>query len=270
MENNNNGRGIFYGVIGVATLVVAIIGATFAYFSASVGKNDAINVASTVLSLRMQDMNSLLKRDLIPVDTVKKSTTERYDSNGDGKVDDTDEYKDVFVTDFYTFPGLDPQSKGKGAGTCADLNGNSICSVYTFTIKNPSETTAQEVVGSISFSGNTGFSNIKYAVFKGLASSITTYNVNDELKSTTATGATNGTLVARGSMPAKGVTEGTTQVWENTRETLAKEGTTSYTVLVWLEETGGDQNAEMGQKFSASILFSSPSGTGVTGVLTTG
>ena len=33
---NKNGQGIFYGVIGVATLVVAIIGATFAYFSASV------------------------------------------------------------------------------------------------------------------------------------------------------------------------------------------------------------------------------------------
>ena len=32
---NNNGRGIFYGVIGVATLVVAIIGATFAFFAAS-------------------------------------------------------------------------------------------------------------------------------------------------------------------------------------------------------------------------------------------
>lgn len=34
--DNNNGKGIFYGVIGVATLVVAIIGATFAYFSATV------------------------------------------------------------------------------------------------------------------------------------------------------------------------------------------------------------------------------------------
>lgn len=31
----NNGKGIFYGVIGVATLIVAIIGATFAFFSAS-------------------------------------------------------------------------------------------------------------------------------------------------------------------------------------------------------------------------------------------
>ena len=37
IEMENNGRGIFYGVIGVATLVVAIIGATFAYFSAQAG-----------------------------------------------------------------------------------------------------------------------------------------------------------------------------------------------------------------------------------------
>lgn len=34
-ENNRKGSGVFYAVVGVATLVVAIIGATFAYFSAS-------------------------------------------------------------------------------------------------------------------------------------------------------------------------------------------------------------------------------------------
>lgn len=38
----NNGKGIFYGVIGVATLIVAIIGATFAYFSASTSNSDTI------------------------------------------------------------------------------------------------------------------------------------------------------------------------------------------------------------------------------------
>ena len=32
---NNNGKGIFLGVVSVATLIVAIIGATFAYFSAT-------------------------------------------------------------------------------------------------------------------------------------------------------------------------------------------------------------------------------------------
>ena len=32
-RENRKGPGVFYAVIGVATLVVAIIGATFAYFS---------------------------------------------------------------------------------------------------------------------------------------------------------------------------------------------------------------------------------------------
>ena len=41
-QKNNNGRGIFYGVIGVATLVVAIIGATFAYFTATATNNNTI------------------------------------------------------------------------------------------------------------------------------------------------------------------------------------------------------------------------------------
>ena len=43
-EERNNGRGIFYGVIGVATLVVAIIGATFAYFSAQSATNYVDNI----------------------------------------------------------------------------------------------------------------------------------------------------------------------------------------------------------------------------------
>jgi len=34
-ENNRKGPGVFYAVMGVATLVVAIIGATFAFFSAT-------------------------------------------------------------------------------------------------------------------------------------------------------------------------------------------------------------------------------------------
>ena len=45
---NNNGRGIFYGVMGVATLVVAIVGATFAYFTATVKYNDVPRDVVTV------------------------------------------------------------------------------------------------------------------------------------------------------------------------------------------------------------------------------
>jgi predicted ribosomally synthesized peptide with SipW-like signal peptide len=54
-QRKNNGRGIFYGVIGVATLVVAIIGATFAYFTATGNDNGTItgNMATITFSLNV-------------------------------------------------------------------------------------------------------------------------------------------------------------------------------------------------------------------------
>ena len=68
MENNRRGSEIFLGVIGVATLVVAIIGATFAFFSASTNSDaDAISVQSTTLALNYTDITGTnLKSALIP------------------------------------------------------------------------------------------------------------------------------------------------------------------------------------------------------------
>ena len=73
---NKNGQGIFYGVIGVATLVVAIIGATFAYFSASVSGNgssvtgNTLDVTGTNLTLEVEKMSydgvSGINPDLVP------------------------------------------------------------------------------------------------------------------------------------------------------------------------------------------------------------
>ena len=75
---NNNGKGIFYGVIGVATLVVAIIGATFAYFSANAtldSSSDNIsgttnNQISTALTLKVTRVNKTVTNaksiDLVP------------------------------------------------------------------------------------------------------------------------------------------------------------------------------------------------------------
>ena len=66
---NNNGRGIFYGVIGVATLVVAMIGATFAYFSASISTDgDPITFNSTTIDLSLSQNTTGIKYNLIPVD----------------------------------------------------------------------------------------------------------------------------------------------------------------------------------------------------------
>ena len=69
-EKHNNGRGIFYGVIGVATLIVAIIGATFAYFTATQSNNTTIagNAASVTFGLQVERIaNRFESKGLIPM-----------------------------------------------------------------------------------------------------------------------------------------------------------------------------------------------------------
>ena len=105
-NENKKGRGIFYGVIGVATLVVAIIGATFAYFTATQTNDNTItgNAASINFGL----------------DVERAETTDQ--TNG----------------------GLIPMSntmveKAVSAETpCKDDNGNSVCQIYKITLTNQS------------------------------------------------------------------------------------------------------------------------------------
>ncbi len=78
----NNGKGIFYGVIGVATLIVAIIGATFAFFSASATNDNTItgqtlDVASS-FTLNVEKVNlggTAPSNDLVPADLNGGDTT---------------------------------------------------------------------------------------------------------------------------------------------------------------------------------------------------
>ena len=72
MENKNR-NGILLGVVGVATLVVTIIGATFAYFTASVSGSGPVNATSYQFSMgltisKVAPTGSGIK-DLIPVAT---------------------------------------------------------------------------------------------------------------------------------------------------------------------------------------------------------
>ena len=119
---NNNGRGIFYGVIGVATLVVAIVGATFAYFAASTQGNTgkvATNAASVKGSLEITEGASYVAPDLIPAD--KATMISSFGHTGDDKTN---------------------TGKCRGA-SAADHNANyGMCSYYTFTINNKASVAA--------------------------------------------------------------------------------------------------------------------------------
>ena len=122
----NNGKGIFYGVIGVATLIVAIIGATFAYFTATASNNAVTGTAAqSGLELKVEQ-TSTGKGDMVPqlTSTIASAVT-----------------------------GTDSKS-------CVDGNGNTVCKVYSVTLTNTGSS-AVTVSGTIAFTGGT-FANLKW------------------------------------------------------------------------------------------------------------
>ena len=122
-EQKNNGRGIFYGVIGVATLVVAIIGATFAYFTATAGNNVITgNMASISLSL-----------------DVTKMTTADQELGGM-----------IPMSNNMIEPAL-----ASSKGVCIDDNNNAVCQIYKITITNDSSA-GQFVDGYVALKGGSG------------------------------------------------------------------------------------------------------------------
>ena len=110
MDTNNlekkNSKMLFLSTVGVLTLIVAIAGATYAYFSATASNNNTITGTSAY------GENSL----------ALEVTSE---SNGEGKL----------------IPQLDSAIQeaitgATGKGSCIDSNDNTICKVYSIKVTN--------------------------------------------------------------------------------------------------------------------------------------
>ena len=132
MEENRKGPGVFYAVVGVATLVVAIIGATFAYFSASTtNKTDVTGSTASGASLSMaitRVSDAGTAANMIPMLT-------------------TDLQKGVTGT----------ESK-----SCIDANGNTVCQVYKITVTNGSADIGINVKGTMNLASTA--KNMKWEV----------------------------------------------------------------------------------------------------------
>lgn len=121
--SENKGRGLFYGVIAIATFIVMAVGATFAYFTATTeSMNSAVTTGSTTLQLEYISYGSAwMRNDLIPADTLVV------------------EYSVENQSDVTTSSGTDEEGQyiANGNNTiCKDDYGNSICSLYVFQVKN--------------------------------------------------------------------------------------------------------------------------------------
>ena len=227
--DNNKSRGIFLGVLSVATLIVSIIGATFAWFVASDSGNEgaakagAANVANTLtLSETVDD-----RQNMIPVtEEIMKASYKRT----------------VAAT-------------GTGTGRCegySEAGGNTVynlCSIYQFTVSN-SASIAQTIYASLTANTNT-FTNLKYCIFEGEAG--TSDTTKGACRNMPTEGNTDSNIFSE-VIPAK---EGTTP------------STHTYTLVMYINETTGDQTAaDSGKAFTGTISITSADGSNhMTGAL---
>ncbi len=139
---NKNGQGIFYGVIGVATLIVAIIGATFAYFSAT-GNTNASTISGTTgsgggLSLVVTDETTSATGRLVPQLTSALGTAV--------------------------------------AASCVDGNSNTVCKVYSIVVSNVG-TSAVATTGTLDLEAGTANTHMHWALLDGSATAVPTGGV---------------------------------------------------------------------------------------------
>ena len=191
-EQKNNGRGIFYGVIGVATLVVAIIGATFAYFTATASNNNVItgNMATIQFGL-----------------SVAKVT--HVDETKGGMIPMSNTMVEAAVLDTLG---------GNAAKTCVDANGNAVCQVYKITVTNTG-TASLFLDGYVTLTGGSGVptdagSNATNKTTMRWAQVFCTGTQTDEITGCTTVGkSTTGAAATTTAQQTEEVTSGITANW---------------------------------------------------------
>ena len=233
---NSKGRGIFLGVVSVATLIVAIIGATFAWFSASVGsgEND-VNLTAYQFDAKL---------------TVERVFPTPTPENASKKII-------PFVPDKVLREGLENETNNmnyalnEATNKCVDSSGYLVCSLYKITVTNNGsdaieldgtvttiETTPPTEKGTtLTANGDLKAQIISYADGKYTYA----HNLSKALAlPNTVNGS--GKLIMDPATLTVGATSGA-----NTAELY---------VLVWLNDSTENQSSMMGASYKGQFIFS--------------
>ena len=251
MENNRKGNGIFLGIVSVATLVVAIIGATFAYFSASTqSEEDAVNLTAYEFSLSMTVSpifpNGATK--LIPLDPDKE--VEGYDGDNDANL--------LYALNVAT-------------DACIDNNKLQVCALYQVKIEN-NNTNPITLGGQIRTvtntpgSGGEPFTNLKYQ-------SVTTNTAPDQIRTqrglallTASDTVPNTTIKAVGTVGLAPEADGLATIdpiYVPAADGDGNAGVGIGYVLVYLDDNE-DQSGEMGASYTGQLIYASTDDAGST------
>ena len=239
---NRRGNGIFLGVVSVSTLVVAIIGATFAYFSASTSSaNDAVNLTAYEFNASLS-VNRVYPEEATAIIPVEPGKTIENAPEGNN------------TNLLYALNVAEDR--------CIDDSGLQVCALYEVTITN-NGTQPLTLGGQIrtvtnnksTRTGATPFTNLTYQAVKGTLGALeldgnpTQMNLDVDGLTTISTVTVNGATTTEGG------------------ETTP--GTATTYVLVYLNENG-DQSAEMGASYTGQLIYTTTTGNGnqLTGTFT--
>ena len=246
MKNDNKGRDIFYGVIAVATLIVAMVGATLAYFSITVSSNEgAINATSATVSIEYNDGQQVSAQadKLIPatLDVVKK----------------------VYEKNVKTISS----SNEPTANACIDDNDQQVCSTYRFTVRSDIE---REISATLNNEHN-GFTYLGYAVYDVTNSTWLSLD-DDNNQSLALTTCSNEETGEETEIADCYTSSGTTKTYDSSRAVNSIFGITNdggitknktqqvasatqvYDLVLFIKENEANQNIDQGKNYRGTII----------------
>lgn len=253
MKSETRGRDIFYGVVAVATLIVAIIGATLAYFSITASSDEgAVNAMSANVSISYDDGQQIIAQadELIPatLDVVQRVYLDRVNS-------------------------IDPANPNPD-NLFIDDNEEEVCSVYRFTV---SSNLARTISATLNNEEN-GFSYLSYAVYdvtnkkwlkldgdrESLPLSTCSNPQDTEATDKCFTVVGNNKTYSSNTPQAINSIFGYTLkdgIVEYQTRPLEKDAVQTYDIVLFINESNTNQNEDQGKNYRGTIIVEVTDGT---------
>lgn len=214
----------------ILILFFTVTGATYAYFAVSATNNTITGTAATV--------------------NLTLNVTKQFPTAGSNNTG-------VMVPQLSTSGSATSPLATALKNGCVDGNKNVVCQVYKIDIQNAGGTATQVVDGRVDFYSNAALTTNVNSSMPNLKWKLIT-SVNTTTPANSVLG-TNADLIADSS--------GTDNIFANDLS-LATNASSTYYMIIWINETNNDQTAEPGKSFYASVKFESSNGTGVTSTFT--